>query len=196
MSLVFFVCALLSKGSTVTLPAVLLVLNVYPLRRLGGDAGWWSAPARRVYVELAPFSLLAAAATALTLVALQHVDPLSLGDKITVSVYSLAFYLQKTVWPSGLSPLYGMPADVVATAPRFVFGGVVVSHPRHRVVGGAPANGIAGRGGTLSHRVAAVSRNVQNGPQIAADRYTYFAAPALAILVGAALLRAARSPLA
>src|SRR4029079_7323508 len=30
---------------------------------------------------------------------------------------------------------------------------------------------------------------VQNGPQIAADRYTYHAAPALAILVGGATMR-------
>ena len=35
-----FVCALLSKGTPVTLPAVLLILNVYPLRRVGGGTGW------------------------------------------------------------------------------------------------------------------------------------------------------------
>jgi len=38
LALVAFAAALLSKGSAVTLPPVLLILNVYPLRRLGGDA--------------------------------------------------------------------------------------------------------------------------------------------------------------
>ena len=36
-----FVCALLSKAMVVNLPIVLLILDVYPLRRLGGFVGWW-----------------------------------------------------------------------------------------------------------------------------------------------------------
>jgi 4-amino-4-deoxy-L-arabinose transferase-like glycosyltransferase len=39
-SLVFFGCALLSKALAVGLPLVLVVLDVYPLRRLGGAGGW------------------------------------------------------------------------------------------------------------------------------------------------------------
>jgi len=46
-----FVLALLSKSMVVNLPVVLLILDVYPLRRLGGALGWWREPARRVYVE-------------------------------------------------------------------------------------------------------------------------------------------------
>src|SRR2546430_7167128 len=41
----------LFRSMVVNLPIVLLILDVYPLRRLGGAVGWWSAPARRVYVE-------------------------------------------------------------------------------------------------------------------------------------------------
>src|SRR2546426_882330 len=55
-----FACALLSKAMAVSVPVVLLILDVYPLRRLGGSTGWWSEPARRVYVEKIPFVLLAA----------------------------------------------------------------------------------------------------------------------------------------
>src|SRR3989475_7114580 len=58
-----FACALLSKSMVVNLPVVLLILDVYPLRRLGGSIGWWSEPARRGYVEKIPFVLLAAAAS-------------------------------------------------------------------------------------------------------------------------------------
>src|SRR5438034_8874199 len=69
LSVAAFVGALLSKSMVVNLPIVLLILDVYPLRRLGGAVGWWSAPARRVYVEKIPFVLLAAAASAIALVA-------------------------------------------------------------------------------------------------------------------------------
>src|SRR2546430_9644221 len=64
-----FACALLSKSMVVNLPVVLLILDVYPLRRLGGAIGWWSEPARRVYVEKIPFVLLAAAASAIAVMA-------------------------------------------------------------------------------------------------------------------------------
>src|SRR5438094_9792822 len=69
LSVVTFVCALLSKSMVVNLPVVLLILDVYPLRRLGGAIGWWSAPARRVYVEKITFVLLAAAASAVAFIA-------------------------------------------------------------------------------------------------------------------------------
>src|SRR5438034_2289441 len=64
-----FVGALLSKSMVVNLPVVLLILDVYPLRRLGGSLGWWSEPARRIYVEKIPFVLLAAAASAIAVMA-------------------------------------------------------------------------------------------------------------------------------
>src|SRR5947209_3520099 len=54
-----FVCALLSKSMVVNLPIVLLILDVYPLRRLGGAIGWWSEPARSIYIERIPFVALA-----------------------------------------------------------------------------------------------------------------------------------------
>src|SRR5438876_7632173 len=69
LSVAVFGCALLSKSMVVNLPVVLLILDVYPLRRLGGAVGWWSEPARRVYVEKIPFVLLAAAASAVALMA-------------------------------------------------------------------------------------------------------------------------------
>src|SRR3989449_6560836 len=64
-----FGCALLSQSMVVDLPVVLVILDVYPLRRLGGAVGWWSAPARRGYVEKIPFVLLAAAASAIAVMA-------------------------------------------------------------------------------------------------------------------------------
>jgi tetratricopeptide (TPR) repeat protein len=193
ITVALFLCALLSKATSVTLPAVLLVLNVYPLRRLGGAAGWWSESARRVYVSMIPFGLLSAATAALTFVALQPVPQLDAPGKIAVSAYSLAFYLGKTLIPVGLSPLYPMPTSIDPTAAKFVVSyGIVIGlilltwALRHRAPGVAAA---------LVAFVAIIFPMLgvhQNGPQIAADRYTYHAAPVLAILAGSALVRSAR----
>src|SRR5947199_9955123 len=117
----------------VNLPVVLLILGVYPLRRLGGAIGWWSEPARRVYVEKIPFVLLAAAAAAIALMAqLSHntmvsVVQLSGLGRLAVSAYGLSFYLWKTVEPVNLSPLYELPPTVNQWAPPFIvsYGGVV-----------------------------------------------------------------------
>src|SRR5437867_12198407 len=113
LSVAVFGCALLSKSMVVNLPVVLLILDVYPLRRLGGSLGWWSAPARRIYVEKIPFVLLAAAASAIAVMAqLWHgtmvaVAQSSAPRRLAVSAYGLSFYLWKTVLPMSLSPLYG-----------------------------------------------------------------------------------------
>src|SRR5439155_5619916 len=93
------------KSMVVNLPVVLLILDVYPLRRLGGSLGWWSEPARRVYVEKIPFVLLAAAASAIALMAqfsihtVTSLAQLSVPGRLAVSVYGLSFYLWKTVAP-------------------------------------------------------------------------------------------------
>src|SRR3989442_15309884 len=65
LSVAVFVCALLSKSMVVNLPIVLLILDVYPLRRLGGAVGGRSESARGGFVGKIPFVLLAAGASAL-----------------------------------------------------------------------------------------------------------------------------------
>src|SRR5438128_4007953 len=179
----------------VNLPIVLLILDVYPLRRLGGSIGWWSEPARRVYVEKIPFVLLAAAASAIALVAqLSHdtmVSVVHLGalGRLAVSVYGLSFYLWKTVAPVSLSPLYELPPTVNPWAPPFLLSyGLVVAITAialafRRRVPGLPA-------ALLAYVVILlpVLGLFQSGPQIAADRYTYLAGLGWASLAGAGLL--------
>src|SRR5437879_4124817 len=134
LSVALFGCALLSKSMAVSLPIVLLILDVYPLRRLGGPLGWWSEPARRVYVEKIPFVLLAAAASALAVRAqvLLHsmapLDQLSVPARLAVSAYGLSFYLWKMLVPSNLSPLYERPLAVDPLAMPFILSyGVVLA---------------------------------------------------------------------
>jgi tetratricopeptide (TPR) repeat protein len=194
ISLALFLGALLSKATSMSLPAVLLILNVYPLRRIGPGADWTGERARRVYLELALFALLAAATAALSIIALHPPNQLGLAAKLAVSAYSLAFYVWKTIVPVGLAPLYEMPQHVDPADGRFVAGFAVVLC-------------LAGLAWVLRNRRPGVTTAlllffvitlpmlgvVQNGPQIAADRYTYHAAPAIAVLAGGALLVVLRS---
>src|SRR5438552_11122761 len=195
LSVAVFGCALLSKSKVVNLPVVLLILDVYPLRRLGGSLGWWSEPARRVYVEKIPFVLLAAAASAIALMAqfsihtVTSLAQLSVPGRLAVSVYGLSFYLWKTVAPVNLSPLYELPPAVNPWAPPFLLSyglvlaiTVLVLALRRRVPG-LPAAWV-----TYIVVLLPVLGIFQSGSQIAADRYTYLAGLGWAILAGAGLL--------
>src|SRR3989449_7161005 len=189
LSVAAFVGALLSKSMVVNLPIVLLILDVYPLRRLGGAVGWWSAPARRVYVEKIPFVLLAAVASAVALMAqLSHdtmvsVVQLSGLGRLAVSGYGLRFYLWKTGAPANLSPPYQLPPTVNPWAPPFLVSyGVVLAITAivlalRRRVPGLPAAWVA-----YIVVLLPVLGIFQSGPQIAADRYTYLAGLGWAIL--------------
>src|SRR5438132_3823042 len=200
LSVAVFVLALLSKSMVVNLPVVFLILDVYPLRRLGGAFGWWSERARRVYVEKIPFVLLAAAASAIALWAqLSHntmvsVVQLSALGRLAVSVYGVSFYLWKTVAPVNLSPLYELPPTVNPWAPPIIVSYGVVAAMTALVLAlrrrepGLPAAWLA-----YVVVLLPVLGIFQSGPQIAADRYTYLAGLGWAILAGAGLLSCWRS---
>src|SRR5437899_2984776 len=195
LSVAVFGCALLSKSMVVNLPVVLLILDVYPLRRLGGFVGWWSGPARRIYVEKIPFVLLAAAASAVAVMAqlsksaMIPVAHLSALGRLAVSAYGLSFYLWKMVVPLNLSPLYMRPPTVDPEAPPFILSyGLVLAITAivlalRRRMPGLPAAWAA-----YVVVLLPVLGIFQSGSQIAADRYTYLAGLGWAILAGAGLL--------
>src|SRR5437016_8154520 len=200
LSVAVFVCALLSKSLVVNLPVVLLILDVYPLRRLGGFVGWWSDPARRIYVEKIPFVLLAAAASAIAVMAQSSVHAalslaqLGVPGRLAVAAYGLSFYLEKMVAPLNLSPLYMLPAKVNPWETPFglsygvVVGLTAIVLALRRRVPGVPAAWVA-----YIVVLLPVLGIFQSGPQIAADRYTYLAGLGWAILAGAGLLSCWRS---
>src|SRR5881397_548634 len=195
-----FAGALLSKSMAVNLPVVLMILDVYPLRRLGGSIGWRSEPARRVYVEKIPFVLLAAAASAIAVMAQSSVHAvaslaqLSVPGRVAISTYGLSFYLWKMVVPVNLSPVYELRPPVNPWATPFLLSyGVVlaltaIALALRRRVPGLPAAWVA-----YIVVLLPVLGIFQSGPQIAADRYTYLAGLGWAILAGAGLLSCWRS---
>src|SRR3989475_6017836 len=195
LSVAAFVGALLSKSMVVNLPVVLLILDVYPLRRLGGSLGWWSEPARRIYVEKIPFVLLAAAASAIAVMSLFSIHAaaslaqLGVPSRLAISAYGLCFYLWKMILPVNLSPIYELPRTVSPWAMPFIlsFGlavaiTAIVLTLRRRVLG-LPA-------ASLAYLVVLlpVLGIFQNGSQIAPGRYTFPAGLGWAILAGAGLL--------
>src|SRR2546426_8657679 len=199
LSVAVFVCALLSKSMVVNLPVVLLILDVYPLRRLGGAVGWLSESARRVYVEKIPFVLLAAAASAIAVMAQSSVHAalslaqLSMPGRLAISAYGLSFYVWKMVVPVNLSPFYERGLIDPWATPFLLSYGLVLAITAivlalRRRVPGLPAAWVA-----YIVVLLPVLGIFQSGPQIAADRYTYLAGLGWAILAGAGLLSCWRS---
>ena len=174
--------SLLSKAAGVNLPVVLLVLDVYPLKRLGGSAGWWTQGARRVWWEKVPFIILAVVAGIVASVAqhqtgaMKYIEDYGVFPRVLQALFGLAFYLWKTIIPVGLSPLYEMPAILNSLVPAFVVSAalvlaltIVLVMLRRRW----PA-GLAVWVCYVAF-IAPVSGLVQSGPQLVADRYSYLA---------------------
>jgi protein O-mannosyl-transferase len=185
LSLACFAAALLSKSIVVTLPVTLLVLDVYPLRRLGGAAGW-RAP--RPWLEKLPFFALSAVTAVAAFKALLPLgNTKSLQDmpvmlRLLVSVYGLLFYLQKTLLPLDLSPLYPLSFQVTWLQFGVLIAGACLAWACRRRL---PAFTAAAFVYVVT--VAPVIGIFQNGPQAAADRYTYLACLGWAALIGGAL---------
>ena len=109
LSLGTFALGLLSKPMLVTLPVIMLLLDIWPLQRFR------SAPR----LEKLPFFLLAAGSCAITL-AVQHAGGsisavLPLRARIANGFVAVAGYLEKFVWPNDLAVLYPHPGFWPAT---------------------------------------------------------------------------------
>jgi protein O-mannosyl-transferase len=192
LALALFLCAILSKSITVTLPAVLLLLDIYPLRRLGGSNGWWNETTRPVYWEKVPFALLSVVAAVVAFFPhaligdMASLERLGVLERLTVSVYGLWFYFWKTVAPFKLSPLYELPSQAELWTLPFMLSYVVVILTIALGLGlwrRLPGVGIAGL--AYSATLLPVLGIFHNGPQIVADRYSYLACMGWAVLAGA-----------
>ncbi|MGH7264514.1 MAG: hypothetical protein ACREMB_06605, partial [Candidatus Rokuibacteriota bacterium] len=129
-SIAAYAAALASKSIVMTLPAVLIVLDVYPLRRLPGRLRDWLGPATRaLWLEKLPYVLLtlAGAATAYWAQAIEtDLGTYPWAARVAVAAYGVWFYVARTAWPVGLSPLYEVPIPLDPFEPRFVASAVIV----------------------------------------------------------------------
>ena len=189
-----FALSLLSKAWGVTLPLVLLVLDVHPLRRLGRGGGL-----RTVLAEKVPYFVLALGGAALAHLASSQVPARrTLAQEGVVAraaqaAYGLVFYLWKTVVPVALSPAYLLEQTVRPTEPRYVLSAAVVLGLAAAVVRLRRRWPWAAAASACYFLVlVTVLGFVQTGPQIVADRYTYLACVPWAVLAAAGLDRLAR----
>lgn len=199
-----FGCGLLAKQMVVTLPFVLLLLDYWPLGRLGtaprqDQAGATIRRLGHLALEKLPLLAMAAAASMATLHAQKEAlfTQVPFLDRATNAALSLVLYLVKIFAPAGLTAYYpllpGRQWAAAGAAALLIVGCTAVALLRGRRYPFFPA-GWFWYLGTL----VPVLGLVQVGGQAMADRYTYL--PSVGIFValswGAASISGGRRVLA
>jgi protein O-mannosyl-transferase len=187
-----FAAALLSKAIVMTLPVLLVILDVYPLRRLSIDPRQWRATAaRRVLLEKVPFFIVGVAGASVSYWALAHnnfVTPAErypLASRIVMATYSVTFYISKTIIPMDLSALYEAPSRVDPLAPEFVAGLMTATIVTAAfVLLGRRWPGLLASWIWYVVAIAPVGGLVHAGFQLAHDRYSYLSCLGWAVLLG------------
>jgi len=112
-SVVFFALSALSKPMAVTFPAVLLLIDLYPLRRLQLEVREFL----RVVAEKIPFLIVAALCVWATVAAqtqghaIVSLEKISLAARLSSAAGAVFFYLGKTFYPNPLVPFYPLIGD-------------------------------------------------------------------------------------
>lgn len=198
ISLILFLASLMSKVSAVTLPLVFLMMDVYPYRRLRVlRPSRWRRREWGLLWEKIPFFLLSGVFAVLAPLAVQSgkgglasLDAIPLSHRFLPAVYNFYFFLEKTVFPFSMSPLYQHSRFYLEhpIQPEFVWGLVVVVLVTISLF-------------VLSRRfpwllfcwaaydvlllpIAGVSGIFQAGPQMVAERHGYYPSFALAVVLG------------
>ena len=173
----WFTLGLMAKPMVVTLPFVLLLLDVWPLRRVEFGPGWRSTM-KAVLREKVPLFALSIASSVITFLAQREGGTvastirLPLSERLGNALIAYAAYIEKMVWPAHLAAYYPYPRTlpVAETVVSAVFLLVVT----------IAAIALFQRGpylligwlwylGTLVPAIGIV----QVGTQAMADRYTY-----------------------
>jgi Tfp pilus assembly protein PilF len=189
-----YVLSLLSKATAITLPVVLLLLDVYPLKRLRAPISL-NVATRTVWLEKIPFILAAAVFAVLALLAqyqaaaLKPLDSHDALSRLGQVFVGTSFYVWKTIVPSGLSPLYEIPLGFslwnrsVLVSGVAVFGAGLILYLLRK-------SRPAGLFCCLYYIVVLlpVLGFAQSGPQLVADRYSYLSTLSWTLLTGGLVL--------
>lgn len=188
LSLGAFALSLGSKSMAVSLPVILLILDVYPLRR-------WKDAWRTRLLEKVPFVLLSLIASAVAMVAVRaggsvsSLADLGVAQRLAISAYSLVFYLWKTLLPLGLSPLYALPVGLDPFGPVYLLSAAaVIALTSAAIALRERRPWILAAWTAYVVMLLPVVGIVHNGPQVTADRYTYLPCLPFAMVAGAAVV--------
>lgn len=175
---------LLAKGTLVTWPLLLLLIDAWPLGRLSAAR---PEERRRALLEKLPFVALAAAVAGATLYAQGSTAAMASGQALALevraanAVVSVFGYLGKLAWPARLSIFYPHPGAAVLgwQALAATAGLVMLTALAIRVRRQVPAAAFGWAWFLIT--LLPVLGLVQVGRQAMADRYTYL--PSIGILI-------------
>jgi protein O-mannosyl-transferase len=197
--LICFALGLMAKPMLVTLPLLLLLLDIWPLQRVTAKLGtrnrsaygmpwnWFSALARLVPEKIPLFAISAASCVVTYLVqkragAVSSLDQIPFALRAANALVSYIVYLGKMIWPAHLAVLYPYPQDI----PGFWITGaavalICISFAVFRLAGPRPylLVGWFWYLGTLFPVIGLI----QVGLQSMADRYTYIPLVGIFILI-------------
>ena len=174
--LVLFALGLMAKPMLVTLPFTLLLLDFWPLGRIG--AGTPLRSWTPLVAEKLPLFVLAAISSAITFVvqrqggAVSTLDLVPWSTRVANAVLSYVIYLRKAIWPVDLAVFYPYPNRIPVTAvvlAAIALGAITYAAVRWRQRMPYALTGWLWYVGTL----VPVIGLVQVGTQAMADRYTY-----------------------
>lgn len=176
-----FALALLSKPMAITLPLVLLLLDIWPLNRFNLRNCLW---------EKVPFFILSLAISVVTIIAQSKAGAVSntvvlpLDFRIMNAFHSLLFYVWKMLWPLDLVPFYPLThqgtaafsvANSVALIVVIFISAICFFYRKMR-----PYLGISWLYYVIT--LSPVLGVLQVGSQAAADRYSYIPSVSLLLL--------------
>ena len=174
---VLFACGLMSKPMLVTLPFVLLLLDWWPLGRIGGQKSEAESRLRRLITEKVPLFALSALSCIATLFAQRQgqsaIDQLPFLWRLNNTFVSYTTYIWQMLWPARLAVFYPhpnnrLPLVEVILAIAFLVGITLVVIYLRRT----KPYLVTGWFWYLGMLVPVIGL-VQVGEQAHADRYTY-----------------------
>jgi protein O-mannosyl-transferase len=184
---VLYALALMAKPQVITFPFALLLLDYWPLRRLGTEPTLRAQPNNTkpiifLVLEKLPWFALSAASAVITMKAQSTARHEGIPAWMHLANAALAYakYIGKTFWPSNLAPLYphpggtiNIPASILSALGLLAITVIVLIVSKRRYV-------LVGWFWFLGTMVPMVGL-VQVGVQSMADRYAYI--PVLGIFV-------------
>jgi protein O-mannosyl-transferase len=181
--LLCFAFALMSKPMAVTVPVLLLLLDIWPLQRLD----WTAAPRQwaRVIAEKLPMLVLALVTMAVTVLvqrdigAMASLELLPWSARVTTALVGYVWYLRLIVWPTGLAAFHPLSAWPLSTVVMSVTAIVALTALAFRVRANRPHVLV----GWLFFLIglSPVIGLLQAGEQAVAERFVYL--PLLGIVV-------------
>jgi protein O-mannosyl-transferase len=171
-----FTLALMAKPMAITLPLILLLLDIWPFGRFHPGPGQWPACFRLIR-EKALFIMLAIASSIATILAQSHggsvvkMDVIPLSSRAANALASYVAYLGNMLWPAGLSAFYPYSSLPVLWIVGCFLALAGVSAMAVRLAGRHPFF-LVGWMWYLATLVPVIGL-IQVGSQAKADRYTY-----------------------